>query len=375
MAKRSTTVPLGVELRNENKLDEMCAIMDNLHKYIPSVPVKRSVNLADGEVHEMDDHIVYPILFGGDQLTAARVIWTRLFSSKSSCDKGTLFQIKNLIHRTSVPNDPKDNVQATEDFLEVVLVAYILNAAGNEYKEGMTLDVVCGNIIEKYIDIGDNGSMSCEEDAVLSYGCELLTLGLVWWNYYDAIKEGDGHRVMRIWKYLMVIFKKTGHRNYAKEAAILLIQYHYMSSERVATQLMLSRFVNTKGRTGCNIPCDLHLEHLNRRLKGIISRMESNVKPQTILRAAKVIGIVEDICNSFNAEMSRKEESGKHNKPSYLKDLKLIMDTLKQSKVLQRVPHREITKSVSVSKLLLATVDANAIQEWIIENIVPHFIF
>uniref|UniRef100_A0A1X7VK07 Uncharacterized protein n=1 Tax=Amphimedon queenslandica TaxID=400682 RepID=A0A1X7VK07_AMPQE len=176
----------------------MCAIMDNLHKYIPFVPVKRSVNLADGEVHEMDNHTVYPILFVGDQLTAARVIWTKLFSSKS-CDKGTLFQIKNLIHQTSVPNDPKDNVQETEDFLEVVLVAYILNAAG-----GMTLDVVCGNIIEKYIDIGDNGTMSCEEDAVLLYGCELLTLGLVWWNYYDAIK-GDGHRVMRIWKYLMVI--------------------------------------------------------------------------------------------------------------------------------------------------------------------------
>lgn len=203
-----------------------------------------------------------------------------------------------------------------------------------------------------------------------------MTLGLVWWNYYDAIKEGDGLRVMRIWKYLMVIFKLTGHRNYAKEAALLLVQYNYMSSERVAAQLMLSRFVNTKGRVGCNIPCDLHLEHLNRRLKGIISKMESNVKPPTTLRAAKVIGIVEDICKSFNAEMNRREESDKHNKPSYQKDLKRIRDTLQQNNVLECVPNRKMgCKLVTLKELLLASVDADIVHEWIIENIVPHFIF
>ena len=87
-----------------------------------------------------------------------------------------------------------------------------------------------------------------------TYASEVLSLGMVWHNYYDAIMEGDGDRVMRIWKYLMVIFKETGHRN-----------------KRVALQVMTSRFVNTKGRAGCNIPCDLHMEHLNRRLKGIIT--------------------------------------------------------------------------------------------------------
>ena len=90
------------------------------------------------------------------------MIWNRLFTSKSACAKGTLFQIKNLIHRTSVPNDPKENVQATEDFLEVTLVAYILTAADMEYKAGMTLDDVCDNIIKKYINIGDNDTKSCK---------------------------------------------------------------------------------------------------------------------------------------------------------------------------------------------------------------------
>ena len=107
-------------------------------------------------------HTVVNLLLTDIHVHIFQGIWTRLFSSKSSGDKGTSFQSKNLIHRTSVPNNPKDNVQAAEDFLELVLVAYILNAAENEYKEGMTLDVVCENIIKKYIDIGDNSSMSCK---------------------------------------------------------------------------------------------------------------------------------------------------------------------------------------------------------------------
>ena len=28
-------VPLGVQLLNENKVDEMCAIMKNMHEYVP----------------------------------------------------------------------------------------------------------------------------------------------------------------------------------------------------------------------------------------------------------------------------------------------------------------------------------------------------
>ena len=98
------------------------------------------------------------------------------------------------------------------------------------------------------------------EDLIHLYACELLTLGLIWHNYYDAIKEGDGERVLRIWKQLTVIFRETGHRNYAKEGALLLIHYNFMASERIAMQILTSRFINTKGRMGCNLPCDLHLD-------------------------------------------------------------------------------------------------------------------
>ena len=39
-----------------------------------------------------------------------------LYKRNSSIDKGTLYQLKNLINRSAVPIDPKDNMQAAEDF-------------------------------------------------------------------------------------------------------------------------------------------------------------------------------------------------------------------------------------------------------------------
>ena len=54
---------------------------------------------------------------------------------------------------------------------------------------------------------------------------------------------------------------------------VLLIKYYFAASERITAQMATSHSVNKKGRKVDNIPCNLHLEHLNRRLKGMIYRM------------------------------------------------------------------------------------------------------
>lgn len=40
-------------------------------------------------------------------------------------DKGTMYQLKNLINR-SLPSDPSDNVKAAEDFLLLLVHAHVL---------------------------------------------------------------------------------------------------------------------------------------------------------------------------------------------------------------------------------------------------------
>lgn len=64
---------LGVLQRNENKLDQMCEIMDKLHEYVPAQQVVESFDVfGDSDPIEADEHIYHQILLGGDQLTVAR---------------------------------------------------------------------------------------------------------------------------------------------------------------------------------------------------------------------------------------------------------------------------------------------------------------
>jgi L1 cell adhesion molecule like protein len=57
------------------------------------------------------------------------VIWKLLYTNISAAEKGTLFQLSILIHRTSVPIDPQENMKAAEDITQVVLEAHITAAA------------------------------------------------------------------------------------------------------------------------------------------------------------------------------------------------------------------------------------------------------
>ena len=84
------------------------------------------------------------------------------------------------------------------------------------------------------------------------------------------MREGDGDRVLLIWKYFMLIFKAMGHRNYAAEAFTVLSQYQITLPENLAEQLKWSRFINIHGLPGHNISCDLHMEHINRLVKEAI---------------------------------------------------------------------------------------------------------
>ena len=101
-------------------------------------------------------------------------------------------------------------------------------------------------------------------DEILSRTKDTISLMCIWKEYHDATKEGDSERVVRVWKYLLLIFRRMKFSNYAKEAVTFLSQLNYMASPRLKSELIHSRFVNVTGGVGCNIPCDLHMEHLNR---------------------------------------------------------------------------------------------------------------
>ena len=209
-----------------------------------------------------------------------------------------------------MPTDPGDNMKAAEDFLLVVLHAHIVAAAKVILSQQNTTDVavLSKQIVEQYISIevpsaGEPVSVK-HKDKVHRYAVQLMTLGMLWHNFYDSVKEADGNRLIRNWKFNLLIFKAARRKNYSKETLNLLLQVNYLLSSRESAQLKWCRCINTCGRQGTNISMDLYLEHLNRRLKTTLRNVGSNITDNSVNLAAESIAIVQHVCEQFERETS-----------------------------------------------------------------------
>ena len=71
----SFQVPLGILLFNENKGKDMIQILSCLHKYVPTIEESNEEIYVPSrrELASMPREILHKTLFGGDQLTVARM--------------------------------------------------------------------------------------------------------------------------------------------------------------------------------------------------------------------------------------------------------------------------------------------------------------
>ena len=69
------------------------------------------------------------------------------------------------------------------------------------------------------------GDKTCKDD-MYNYNVCLTRYGLLCKEFYDAIKEGDGSRILMSWKFLLMHFRadNKGGTKYALEALYLILQ-------------------------------------------------------------------------------------------------------------------------------------------------------
>ena len=53
------------------------------------------------------------------------------------------------------------------------------------------------------------------EEHIVNYGCLHLSLGLLVRDAEDAVKEGDGHRLISVCKFLTFLYRLKGGNKYA----------------------------------------------------------------------------------------------------------------------------------------------------------------
>ena len=76
---------------------------------------------------------------------------------------------------------------------------------------------------------------------------------------------------------------------------IFVSTFHDLPLQQVQ-QLLHSKFVNTMGISGQNIPQDLHLEHLNRLCKDCVKGFGSNKTAENIVQSCNAMNFYEIPC-------------------------------------------------------------------------------
>ena len=187
-------------------------------------------------------------------------------------------------------------------------------------------------------------------------------------EFQDAVKEGDGLRVLRCYRYLLPIFKSSRRKNYSIEILNFLVQHYYSLSERQAAELVWSRFINTRGQPGKNIPNDLHCEHLNRLCKTAVRGLMANKTPECITRVARAIGTLSPVLENFDADNGSGTRSTAHKILGSEKDLKCIVAELQSSAVFDVRPGRHHS-SFSVPRVPLHTKPETELINWMAAHI------
>lgn len=213
-----------------------------------------------------------------------------------------------------------------------------------------------------------NEGGSIQEDNVQAYAKEVMTLGLLYAEFADGIRAGSGIRVIRCWKFLMLVYKAAQRKNYSCEAFALLAQMNFILSPRLSQQLKWSRFVNTRGGKGNNIPCDLHMEHLNRVLKDGIKGLGANKTEKAITRLGKCISSFDQILTNFDESLEVHHSADFHTVASLEKDITLVVNELTQNVQPFSFSKGRSHKNVRVKKPIMKTIDSAKFHSWMKEK-------
>lgn len=109
------------------------------------------------------------------------------------------------------------------------------------------------------------------EDHIFNYRCLHLSLGLLLCDAEDSVKEGDGDRLSRVWKFLTFIYQFGGGNKYALSG--LQASLLGLLTPKDAHKFKWNRFPGLKEGPGTRIPRDLRLEQHNKVCKGQVRAM------------------------------------------------------------------------------------------------------
>lgn len=222
-------------------------------------------------------------------------------------------------------------------------------------------------------DDGKAEEANINSDTVFNYHSGLLKLSLLERNFQDSVREGDGQRTCRLWKYKMLHFKKAGRHKYALEALKLQFDLQALLSPRDAYRVKWNRTVNTAGGEGKNIALDLNCEHQVRTSKDQLRHLGANVHFQVAQDISRTVGAQSGLMQAFEDDCGLDPESGKHTIANREEDISIMLKVLTERKVFSKTPGRVCYGFKNYQLNPLHRLAQDALWKWINERkIIAH---
>lgn len=208
-----------------------------------------------------------------------------------------------------------------------------------------------------------------EGDYVYNYTRRVLAICCLRLNFEDAIKKGDGERVMLCYKFMYLYCKEAGCPKYAYGLLETVCQAKYLLSPRNAHDLVWNRFINNRGDEDTNMPIDLDVEHCNKPLKTDVHTFRGEITDKSVQRISRSVEESDKVLHNYDRQTHVKMPSGKHKEVSFQKDVAKIVDHLHQKQVYRNISGRQHIHIGCISADPLASLDMKALHKWVKESV------
>lgn len=207
-------------------------------------------------------------------------------------------------------------------------------------------------------------------DDVYSYNCALLADGLFFINFLDAVKKGDGVRLMHQYKYMLLYCRADGHASnkYALECLYQSFLVQSLLSPTESERFDWNRSINNQCGKGCNIPHDLEVEHSNRFIKGSAKNVGPNLTDRAVQCICQAESGARSLTGNVNQGLNSIRGSGKHTHSSPENDVDELLRQIQQTNVFTEHPGRSYQHFNDFERDPFKTLNMSSLYQWITQH-------
>ena len=191
-----------------------------------------------------------------------------------------------------------------------------------------------------------------------------LSFGFFLMNLHDAVREGDGKRLLKLYKVALLYYRAYGHTQYAHSTFLLSVQLNATLSPNLVHNLTWNRFWNTRGGKATNISLDLHLEHLNNFLKSFLRGLGANLTEQSAKRISRSISILKHLLDATDTELGVAKQSGRHCTPDQTNDIRALVQVALEEELFASQAGREFNSFPGFDRNLMSKLNYTEFRLW-----------